>query len=156
MPRWPDDRPSPEDRFFSKFIPEPNSGCWLWEAGVNACGYGTIRVERRSTLAHRLSWEIHKGVIPEGFNVLHQCDVRCCVNPEHLFLGTQTVNIHDMEAKGRSYHPSGEKHGRAKVTEDDVRTIRADCRPARILAKIYGIAHVNILAIKNRKTWGHV
>ena len=90
------------ERFERNFIPEPNSGCWLWL--LSLCnGYGRIYdlQNKRGALAHRLSWEIHRGAIPSGLWVLHKCDVRSCVNPDHLFLGTGLDNMTDMIAKGR-------------------------------------------------------
>ena len=82
-------------------IPEPNSGCRLWLAFLNATGYGQIRYKKRAYQAHRLAWIAKHGPIPEGLQVLHKCDVRSCINPDHLWLGTQADNIHDMIAKGR-------------------------------------------------------
>ncbi len=98
--------------FEGKFIPEPNSGCWLWGAYCMTNGYGTFCPGNgRRVLAHRASFELYVAPIPEGLLVLHRCDVRCCVNPNHLFLGTQADNIHDMWAKGRGSKPPKKKFG---------------------------------------------
>jgi len=147
---------APDIRFWKYISPEPNSGCWLWDGGVNACGYGILGVFQRSTLAHRFSYQLHYGDIPAGLNVLHRCDVPCCVNPEHLFLGTQNDNVQDMERKARSYHPRGEAHGRAKLTESDVVAIRADTRASRAIAEDFGVSKLVIRHIKKRKLWSHV
>jgi hypothetical protein len=94
-------------RFAEKCVPEPNSGCWLWVGPDNGKGYGLLGIRNRpkkiryNLLAHRASWTIHKGDIPEGALVLHKCDVRSCVNPDHLFLGSPKDNTQDMIAKGR-------------------------------------------------------
>jgi hypothetical protein len=90
------------ERFEAKYIPVTESGCWLWEAFVDVDGYGTIWDGRikRSALAHRISYELYRGN-PGEFHVLHLCDVRCCVNPNHLFLGTNLDNIADRHKKGR-------------------------------------------------------
>lgn len=90
--------------FEAFYIPEPMSGCWLWIGGVSyPPGYGRMT---RGQYAHRVSYEIHRGKIPVGMHVLHRCDNRLCVNPDHLFLGTQSDNMRDMMAKGRG-RPNG-------------------------------------------------
>lgn len=102
-------RPSPSDvKRFERFVsPEPNSGCWLWTGAGAGKGYGMFRYGGRRPrgalmYAHRFAFSQWKSVIPEGMSVLHRCDVRCCVNPDHLFLGTQADNMRDMTAKGRN------------------------------------------------------
>jgi HNH endonuclease len=86
--------------FFDNFIPEPMSGCWIWiKAGQY--GYGYMILNKKKIRAHRLSWIIHNGDIPEGLLVCHKCDVKCCVNPNHLFLGTGDDNMQDMIKKNR-------------------------------------------------------
>jgi hypothetical protein len=87
-------------------------------------------------------------------NVLHKCDVRCCCNPDHLFLGTVADNNHDMIAKSRHQH--GEKHSFAKLTEADIREIRASTAPAVALAPKYGVNSQAISNIRHRTTWRHV
>jgi len=89
------------ERFEDKYIPEPMSGCWIWTARVSPAGYGQASYKRKSTFAHRLAWTLFRGPIPEGLCVLHKCDNPPCVNPEHLFIGTQIENIRDCVAKGR-------------------------------------------------------
>jgi hypothetical protein len=82
---------------------EEATGCWLWMASTKN-GYGQLYAQGKSSqYAHRVSWKEHKGQIPKGLQVLHKCDVRRCINPEHLFLGTQADNIHDMVKKGRHW-----------------------------------------------------
>lgn len=113
-------RVAPELRFAAAVVVS-DSGCWLWTGCVNGTGYGTICVHGKRTLAHRFSFEMHRWVIPEGKSILHTCDVRRCVNPEHLFLGTQKENLLDAQKKGRFYKQPEDtcKHGHP-ATEENV------------------------------------
>jgi hypothetical protein len=88
-------------RFERKFIPEPNSGCWLWTDAVTAKGYGRILVGNKSRIASRVSHYIYKGTIPTGLLVCHTCDTPSCVNPDHLWLGSAADNMKDCSDKGR-------------------------------------------------------
>ena len=87
-----------EIRFWSKV--NKTETCWLWTASLDKAGYGYFKALNQRN-AHRVSWAMHKGPIPNGMWVLHKCDVRNCVNPEHLFLGDQFANMADMVSKGR-------------------------------------------------------
>lgn len=82
-----------QDRFFEKVMPEPMSGCWLWTAQCNNAGYGCFHMDKKHRLAHRVSFEMHKGKIPQGLVLDHLCRVRSCVNPAHLEPVTHKVNI---------------------------------------------------------------
>lgn len=144
------------------YEPEPNTGCWLWllcdeGRGYGAVGMGKHRSDYRRRLAHRVMWEIFNGPIQGGLCVLHKCDQPSCVNPAHLFLGTQEDNMKDMARKGRS--PSGKSHHRraAKLTPEEVRGIRFLCSkriPHRIVADAYGVGTSTVGAIHTRTTWG--
>lgn len=98
MSRWTQ---TLEERFFDKV--KKTKTCWVWTAGDSGTGYGRIKVRNVSKAAHRLSWQMHKGKIPLGFYVLHTCDNRACVNPAHLYLGTQFDNMRDMSARKRHW-----------------------------------------------------
>lgn len=91
-----------KDVFESYIERVPESGCWLWTRSL-VNGYGRVWIPPNSILAHRVSWMLYRGNIPEDLCVLHRCDVRCCVNPAHLFLGTNQENIWDMVDKERNY-----------------------------------------------------
>jgi hypothetical protein len=151
-------------RFWSKvdkngpLHPALLSRCWLWNAPCNEHGYGYLSIESRSVLAHRYSYQLHSGAIPSSMGVLHKCDNPPCVNPEHLFLGTQLDNGIDMIVKGRS--TAGEKHASAKVTEAEVVEIRAlyasGTFSQKALGKSFGLSQMSIGRIVNRKYWKHI
>jgi hypothetical protein len=146
-------------RRFEKFhIPEPNSGCWLWIAFINETnGYGYFRMRKRGAVrAHRVAHEIYKGPITSGLNVLHTCDNRACVNPEHLYLGTYLDNARDRDQRQRRRAPKGMLNGRAKLTESDVRAIRLDPRSETAIARAYGVGFTAISDIKEGRKWTHL
>lgn len=117
-------------RFESKFVRIPESGCWIWMGGTNEKGYGIFGLGTRKqgiTKAHRFSWQRKNGQIPDGMNVLHECGVAACVNPDHLYVGTQKENAADTKRMGRLKLPdnSGTMATWAKLTNDDVRFIKS-------------------------------
>lgn len=136
--------------------------CWLWSGARMKCGYGRIHVgslfdgTNRVELAHRVSYRAFVGPIPDDMLVMHKCDVRECINPEHLSLGTYRDNTQDMLRKGRGNHSRGERHRSAKLTEGQVREIRNSSETLRVLAQKYGIASPVVHAVRSRRTWRHV
>lgn len=100
-------------------------GCWEWTAALKTTGYGYVWDGKKMSSAHRTSWIMANGPVPDGLCVLHRCDNRICVRPSHLFLGTYADNNSDRASKGRSNPPKGEAHFRAKLTTEDVVSIRA-------------------------------
>ena len=144
-------------------IPDRNSECHLWTGRMDTSGYGRLRESGLSFGAHRAAWIVTRGPIPAGLLVCHKCDVRNCVNPDHLFLGTHADNMADRDAKGRhstplwlASMPRGAKHWGARLTDDAVRVIRADPRSSRCLAAEFNIAPCTVRKIRLRISWKHV
>lgn len=134
-------------------------GCWQWLGSKDKDGYGTIKLRgRRVRKAHRLSYELHKGEIPEGMQVCHSCDNPECANPSHLFIGTTQDNKNDSIAKGR--HIKGtDLYWKVKLSEADVVAIRraqGSGVTSYQLAEKYGVNAVSIQYIWKRRTWKHI
>lgn len=147
------------DRLFIRAMPEPNSGCWLWMEYTDRHGYGITHLTGQRQLAHRASWSAANGPIPDGLDVLHSCDQRCCINPDHLRVGTDLDNSRDMIARGRGRWPGqrGENHPRAKLTADDVRLIRSDPRPdLEQLSARFGVSRSTIRHVVSGYSWRQV
>lgn len=133
----------------------PNAdGCMLWLGAKAHFGHGIIVVHGKKRHAHRVSWGVHCGPIPEGMVVCHRCDVPACVNPDHLFLGTDADNFNDMRSKHR--HAFGARNGIAKLTESEVLQIRADTRTNKAIAQDYGVTDVLISKIRRGEVWRHI
>jgi hypothetical protein len=131
-------------------FPEDKSNCWLWAKCKNQAGYGRVSVGNSTMkLAHRVAWEIiNCRKIPDGIHVLHRCDNPPCVNPNHLFLGTQYDNMIDMRRKGRG--TMGDTHPRSKLTReegDKIRKLRADGACYESLCINFGISRVTLWRI---------
>ena len=148
---------SANDRFLEYVSPEPNTGCWLWAGAVGSDGRGLFRLGSQGSpeKAHRAAWKLLVGPIPtfdghHGMCICHRCDNPICVNPAHLFLGTQLDNMRDMNAKGRN--------GRTKLTGKSVASIRAlaghvaQCDIAEMFSVTQGV----VSKIIRRATWRHV
>lgn len=147
------------ERLMSKVRKDGNSGCWDWTASKDTHGYGHLRYQGRIKLAHRMSYELHCGAIPAGMQVCHHCDNRICLNPEHLFLGTWRDNMIDKLAKGRQsrVRQPGSKNPLAKLSEADIRAIRADTTTLqKDLAQRYGVSRPHISQIQSGGRWGHI
>lgn len=144
------------------------STCWHWIASrtQSGKGYGAAYLNGRQIPAHRLSWLLHNGPIPNGLLVCHRCDVRHCVRPDHLFLGSPRDNTHDMITKGREYQNyrfkplRGEAQPRSKLTSAIVRRIRRDHASGKIslkaLGRRHGVSDHAIRCVVRRLTWRHV
>ena len=160
-------------RFHSKVSKVPtDKGCLLWEGCVLSGGYGQFYTSGTALQAHRVAYFIHNGSLSEDLYVCHECDVRRCCNPDHLWLGTHKDNIDDRQRKGRGRHfPKGDAHHTrrhperllrgeqnpmSKLREDDVRAIRIDNRSQKNIARSYGINQATVSEIKTFKIWRHV
>ena len=174
-----------DERFDEKWHKD-SSGCFLWHAGAHPRGYGVFAVTSKKLIpAHRYAYQRRYGEIPSGMNICHKCDTPSCVNPDHLFAGTQADNMRDAANKNRvksgdespsrlhpelisagvrkwaKEHPErlarGEK--RSKLSADDIRAIRllcADGVPQTTIAARYSIHQVSVSMINLRKRWRHV
>jgi hypothetical protein len=154
-----------EDRFWRKV--DRTGACWIWRGVVSPKGYGKFGTwdgtKTRVRQAHRVAWELTHGPIPAGLSVCHNCptgDNPGCINPSHLWLGTTAENQADMAAKGRARAPRGSAAWCAKLTEQDVRTIRARHAEGRTscvqIAATYGVDPHTIGMIVRRLTWRHL
>lgn len=149
------------DRFWPKVAVAGPNDCWEWLA-FKEDGYGRIDATNGGTKkqivgAHRVSYEIAHGAIPDGLTVLHACDNRGCVNPAHLSLGTNADNNLDRDTKGRTAR--GEQNGKSKLTPEKVRVIREGLRMGRScpdLGKEAGVTAAAVMSVKIGKTWRHV
>lgn len=131
--------------------------CWLWTGSMTK-GYGKMGVDGHTVSASKIAYELFVGPVPNESDVLHECDVPACVNPEHLFLGTQQDNSDDMIRKGRDkrgIHP-GKLNGRAKLSEQDVADIRSSAESGVALAAQYNVSSQTISAIRSGKLWRHI
>jgi hypothetical protein len=142
------------EEFEKRYIPEPNSGCWLWIGSVFNTGYGQFKHKKGYRRAHVASYRLFKGKIQRGLDVRHTCDVRCCVNPEHLILGTRKQIVWDSINRGRN--AVGEKNGASKLTKQDVLKIRNDTRSLAKIARDYDVHPPCIFKIKKRVHWRHI
>lgn len=144
------ERSREHERFEEGYVPEPNSGCWIWSKSVNRRGYGRFPVYGAiGKSAHRYSYEIFCGPIPNSMCVLHSCDTPCCVNPDHLSIGTQADNLADMHRKGRA--PLGERHGSARLSDADVVAIREAAGPLEEISVRFGVSPSHASMIRNGK-----
>lgn len=166
--RLPRKREDPVTRFWKNVV--KGDSCWLWSGSLAAAGYGRFTIRYEVHLAHRYSWELHNGPIPDGLWVLHDCpdgDNPACVNPSHLWLGTAADNTADMVRKGRDI--KGEKQPNSKLTNEDVIEIRRlfestkslrqrdpDKFSIRRLADMFSVHMSNVSCIILRKSWTHI
>lgn len=153
---------SMSDEDISRFVEkidklEGEDPCWLWTAVTNPDGYGNFKLNGTMVKAHRVSYTIFHGPIPNGLSVLHTCDTPACVAPRHLWAGTPLDNARDREEKGRGHDKAGEANGRAKLTLAEVWQIR-DLVKSKLftglqIGKMYGISNVVVSKIHLKQLW---
>lgn len=153
-----------KERLLSHIKINIETDCWEWQ-GSKRNGYGRMIVgsrkdkTRKSKSAHRVSYEIYHGEIPIGMDVCHRCDNPCCVNPNHLFVGTRQDNINDRESKGRNKIQYGSKNGRAILNEDQVIEIREKRNLGMSFGKLskeYGVCKKTIMRAASGQNWSTV
>lgn len=133
------------------------TSCWNWAARINEWGYGEVWYKGRHCKSHRVSWELMHGEIPDGLCVLHTCDNPACVNPNHLFLGTNLDNMRDKVSKNRQSRLNGENHPLHKLTKEQVLAIRQEYSKGDVslktLSKRYGIGISTAGGIVTYRAW---
>lgn len=157
------------DRFWSKVAKGDPRECWLWIAGRFSFGYGAFWLRRKLVKSHRVAWSIaNRRAVPDGLFVCHSCDVPACCNPAHLWIGTNQDNTADKVAKNRQAtgdlvpaetRARGERQHLARLTEDAVRMIRAECfrgRSGASVARELGVDQSTVRRVVRGETWRHV
>ena len=151
-----------KDRFWDKVEILSKNECWLWKASRSNKRYGNIKVNGKMIKSHRLSYEFCHGNIPDGLCVLHKCDNGLCVNPDHLFLGTQHDNVNDCIKKGRVANHKGINNGKSKLIPNDIKDIRLNCIKGHrsfgmsSFARKYNVTPQAVWGIVNNKNWTHL
>jgi hypothetical protein len=144
-------------KLMSFVILDRDDDCWGWSGRLERDGYARIKWDGKMYMAHRVSWEVHKGPIPEGLDILHTCDERWCCNPDHLFPGTTQDNTADMWRKGRAAPQDGENNGYAQLNRDEVRQIRRLLAEGRHtqeeIGRMFWVGRGAVKSIKRGETW---
>ena len=142
-------RASVEERLWRNCIPEPNSGCWIWMGSLGKFGYGQIMMPGgKPRRAHRISYQVYKGPIPKELDVMHSCDIRCCINPDHLSVGTRKQNMEDALKRGRVAR--GFQLPQTKLTSEQRSAIVTDKRLHQEIAAEYGVTSSFVSHIKRK------
>jgi hypothetical protein len=152
---------SVEDRFWQKVNKKSSDECWEWLGATHhQWGYGNLTIDGKYMAAHRYSWELHNREIPDGMLVCHHCDNPSCVNPNHLFLGTNADNMRDRDKKNRQARLIGTNNGRAILNEDDIKQIfklrNTSNYTVKEIADMFNISKSAIEAIIYKRNWTFV
>ncbi len=146
-----------QERFWDNVGDKGKSGCWLWKGRPNLHGYGRFSFRGYSHKAHRVAYYLANGRINDNLMVLHNCDVRLCCNPAHLYQGDAKQNTHDALRRGRHTRMYGGQNGNAKLTEQAVKSIRSRYAKGDItqksLARYFGVGETTIYYICNGERW---
>ena len=150
------------DKFWDRVIVKSDNECWEWQGPTAGKGYGFFCSNGKSEYAHRYSYSLRNGPIPSNIGyhgncVCHTCDNPICVNPNHLFLGSNLDNVKDRDSKGKN--PAGERNGQAKLKEKEVLEIRKlseQGKTQQYIADIFGVTQSNVECIVNRKSWKNI
>jgi transposase len=151
------------EQYEKHVIKREGDKCWGWKGCTNEFGYGLMRHERKCMRAHRVSWEIHKGKIPNKLHVLHYCNNPICSNPNHLFVGTDQDNVDYCKASGRKWsnpNPNkGEKHHNSKITDEKAKKVKLFLKQGnspRDVATMLNVKIHTVYSIKYNVSWKHV
>jgi hypothetical protein len=160
--RAKDCEPFTPEEIIASSIQDPVSGCWEWQHSMSKWGYGMVRRNGRNMHSHRASYIAFNGPIPSGMVICHKCDNRKCVNPDHLFVGTQKENLADARMKGRMFDPPqrrGEQNNKSKLSEADVAKIRSmvSCGIGKTaIGRMFGIHRETVRRAAEGRTWAHI
>lgn len=146
------------ERLWRHSMPVPECGCWIWLSSTNK-RYGQLNLRKSIVSAHRLSWQVFRGEIPEGMHVLHRCDVRECINPDHLYLGSDLENARDRVAHGTQNVPPrmlGSNHPMALIDEVTAIEIKNAVGTHTAISKRFGVSRSTVGHIKTGRQWSHV
>ena len=156
---WEDIARKLSDKFWMRVEIGHPSECWKWKGPLDRLGYGKFLWEGRQRIAHRIAYLLHHGALPEDRDICHTCDNPGCVNPNHLWAGTAAENSRDMVAKGRwnsGVRRTGERIWSAKLTREQVATIRSASERGTKLARRFGVSNKQISVIRSGKAWKHI